>query len=146
MLFILRMSKDYSLWHQLKARIETRLHLPLFREQEVWWISLGANVGFEQDGKHDLFERPVLIFRKFNRELFWAFPLTTQNKQGKFYFSFSLLGQERVLILSQLRSLSAKRLRRRMSKVSDNVFQDLEMCFAQFLKQTAPRLRGASGA
>ena len=22
-----------------------------FREKEVWWIALGVNIGFEQDGK-----------------------------------------------------------------------------------------------
>ena len=133
--------KDYSLWHLLKTEIEGHGHPPFFREREIWWIALGANVGFEQDGKHNYFERPVLIFRKFNKDLFWAFPLTTKSKTGKFYFSFPLLGQQRALIFSQLRVLSAKRLRRRVSKVSDTIFERLENTFIDFIKQTAPRLR-----
>lgn len=36
----------------------------LFYEREIWWCSLGVNIGFEQDGTNDLFERPVLVIKK----------------------------------------------------------------------------------
>jgi hypothetical protein len=33
-------------------------------------VLFGTNVGFEEDGKNDLHERPVLVIRKYNSHLF----------------------------------------------------------------------------
>ncbi len=41
------MSKDFSQWHLIKTIIENEYHGPLFREREIWWCSIGTNVGFE---------------------------------------------------------------------------------------------------
>lgn len=40
-----------------------------FREKEIWWAALGKNVGYETDGKHELFERPVLILNKYSKDI-----------------------------------------------------------------------------
>jgi hypothetical protein len=45
------MEKDFESWHLLKAKINENKTRYLFREQEVWWCFLGANIGDEQDGK-----------------------------------------------------------------------------------------------
>ncbi len=119
------MSKNYSDWHILKSKIEARDELPLFREREIWWCSLGANVGVEQDGKHDRFERPVLVLRKFNREMLWILPLSSKSKDGIFYHQFIVNGETRSVLLSQHRTISAKRLIRRMAKVNQEVFTDI---------------------
>jgi mRNA interferase MazF len=83
------MRKNYTQWHGMKTTIEHEHKARLFREQEVWRCSLGENIGFEQDGKNSFFERPVLILRKFNKELFWGVPMTSKKKEGVFYYSFS---------------------------------------------------------
>lgn len=132
------MQKDFQKWHTLKERIHISNDIILFREQELWWCSLGANIGTEEDGKNELFERPVLIFRKFNNEMFWGLPMTSQQKEGVFYFSFPLHGEDRTAILSQLRMLSAKRLIRRMSKMSDKQFKLLEDSLMRLIKETDP--------
>jgi mRNA interferase MazF len=73
------MKKDYSEWHEKKTDIELSSETRVFfHEREVWWCSLGANVGFEQDGKGIKFARPVIVFKKFNKEVFWALPLSTK--------------------------------------------------------------------
>lgn len=130
------MNKDFQNWHRLKSEIDADRISPLFREQEIWWCSLGANVGFEEDGKNNLFERPVLVFRKFNKDLFLGFPMTSKKKEGKYYFSLSLHGTERSVILSQIRVLSAKRLIRRLGKISDKQFLLLENSFVVLIKET----------
>lgn|SRR3989344_6932188 len=104
------MSKDFSKWHAVKTEIENEYSEKLFREREIWWCSLGMNVGFEQDGKNERFERPVLVFRKFNKGMFWGIPITSKYKEGKFYFSFNIKNEIMVAILSQMRVLSSKRL------------------------------------
>ena len=120
------MIRKFRKWHELKSNIENKTWLPLFREQEIWWCSLGANIGVEEDGKNTLYERPILILRKFNKEMLWALPMTSKKKEGKFYSSFPMHEQDRTVILSQLRVLSSKRLIRRIGKISDNQFSTLK--------------------
>lgn len=132
------MEKDFQKWHILKSTIDTEHQSPLFREQEIWWCSLGANVGFEEDGKNELFERPVLVFRKFNKELFVGLPMTSKKKEGKYYHALHLHDIERSAILSQIRVLSGKRLIRRLGKLSDKQFVALENAFIFLIKETDP--------
>ena len=77
------MKKDYQRWHEEKTAIEDSYgQRVFFHEREVWWCSIGFNVGFEQDGRGEKFARPVLVFKKFNKEVFWAIPLSTKIKTG----------------------------------------------------------------
>src|SRR3989344_8136533 len=136
------MKRDFSKWHSLKSRIDAVQDGMLYRTQEVWWCALGANVGVEADGKNDLFERPVLIFRKFNKDMFWGLPMTSRVKQHKpFHFSFSLHQKSQTAILSQMRILSSKRLIRRLGKVSDAQLVALNKAIVSFITETDP-LRG----
>lgn len=103
------------------TKLKIKLHLSnkekeiYFRKREIWWVSLGANIGHEQEGKHDNFERPVLILRKFNKHLLWAVPLTSKTKENNpYYYQFQLNDEVSAVILSQLRVLSSKRLIRRI--------------------------------
>lgn len=136
------MKKDFQRWHTLKSSIHEASPTPLFRERELWWCSLGANIGVEADGKNDLFERPILVWRKFNKEMFWGLPITSKEKTGKsFYFTFGFQGETPTVVLSQLRVLSSKRLIRRLGKLSDSEFEKLNNAISDFIKETDP-LRG----
>jgi hypothetical protein len=35
-------------------------------EREISWCALGAQVGFEQDGLNENFERPVIVVKNLN--------------------------------------------------------------------------------
>jgi hypothetical protein len=37
---------------------------PLVTAGDIWWASIGENVGSEINGKSRLFSRPVIIFKK----------------------------------------------------------------------------------
>lgn len=112
-------NKDFATWNALKSRIHVEGKEKLFHAQEMWWCALGANVGVEADGKHSLFERPVIVFRKLNADMFWGLPLTSKKKeQRSYYFHFSILGNEQIALLSQMRVFSRKRLIRRITKIS----------------------------
>jgi hypothetical protein len=54
------MEKDFDRWNERKKRIDRHDDEILFHEREIWWSSLGVNVGSEQDGIAANFERPVL--------------------------------------------------------------------------------------
>lgn len=113
------MEKDFWKWHDKKEKIHGEGSRVFFHEREIWFCHLGANVGFEEDGKGDNFGRPVVVFRKFNNEVFWGVPLTTRAKKGRFYHPINLGdGLPRRAILSQLRLLDGKRLYQKIGTVS----------------------------
>lgn len=127
-------SKDYKSWHKLKSQIENEGEEKFFHEQEIWWCSIGVNVGYEEDGKNTKFERPVLVFRKFNKGMYWGIPLTSKIKKGKFYFTFDFKERSSTVILSQLRILSSKRLIRRMGKINKGSFLEIESKISGLIK------------
>ncbi len=135
------MKKDFQKWHTLKAKIDAQHPSPLFREQEIWWCSLGSNVGTEEDGKNKLFERPVIVIRKFSKDMFWGVPATLQKKEGVFYFTFTLFEQEQIALVSQIRTLSGKRLIRRMGKLSTRQFTALKDAVIVLFNKKADPLR-----
>lgn len=121
------MQRDFQTWHTKKSVLEHKLTQTFFHEREVWWCALGANIGFEQDGKGKDFARPVLIFRKFNNNVFLALPLTTKAKVGKFYHPVTLGDDmQRRVILSQLRLVDGKRLLDKISVVSKAEFSQIK--------------------
>lgn len=130
------MFKDFLNWHTKKSDIhndtQSRVY---FNEREIWWCSLGLNVGYEQDGKGQDFTRPVIILKQFNKEVFWALPLTTQLKIGKYYFPVDLGdGRARRITLSQLRLVDAKRLRNKFSVLPENQFVALKKAVIALLR------------
>lgn len=102
-------------WTRLKCRIQTSPErVVYFKEREIWWASIGANIGSEENGKNKLFERPVLILKKFyGGEVAWVVPATSKPRGGGYYF-YSPSGEDpQTFILSQLRTISLKRLLRK---------------------------------
>lgn len=113
------MDKNFDSWNAEKKKIEKVGHNNLvFHEREIWWCSIGLNLGDEQDGKNELFERPVLILRKFNNKIAWILPMSTKEKSGLYYHLLEHDGQKFSVILSQLRLVSVKRFRRFVRKIS----------------------------
>lgn len=134
------MRKDFQKWHSKKSLIHESENRPGFHEREVWWCALGVNVGFEQDGGGRDFLRPVIVFRKFNNEIFWGIPLTNAKKDTEFYFPFSIFQfdvaakeePKKILssaILSQIRLIDAARLNH---KFGDIVAADFELLTKKF--------------
>lgn len=123
--------KDFDGWHPVKKRIEVDCKVPTIRQREIWWCSIGINIGVEQDGKNDLYERPVLVVRKFNNRHFMGIPLTTQLKafplrHTVFYGSgkkSSII--EAQALLSHMRSYDAMRLTRHVARLGTEQFNEL---------------------
>ena len=115
--------KEFKRWNSLKEKIDKKERIVFFRKKEIWWCALGLNVGFEQDGKNNNFERPVLILKKFNKDVLWTVPLTSKNRTGKYYFQVKYNNRTFSVILSQIRLISSKRLLRKIRTFSDIEFE-----------------------
>lgn len=134
-------------WTKLKCRIqaapETR---PYFREREIWWASIGANVGSELNGKNELFDRPVLVLKKFNAEMLWVLPLTTTDKVNRYYLPLRYeVGQKPAkVVLSQIRTISSKRLIKKQRTLPEDEF-DLVLQQLQKMLEKVDPLTGGTG-
>jgi hypothetical protein len=97
-------------------------------------IDYAVGQGFEQNGKNENFERPILVFRKFGKDMLWAIPLTSKIKEGIFYFDIRHLGFKSSLILSQLKLLSSKRLIRKIGIIPANDFANIKDAVIKLVK------------
>ncbi len=120
------MYKDFDKWNEHKKEIHDKSDEGLyFYEREIWWCSLGVNIGYEQDGKNEFFARPVLVLKKFSKDVFIGVPLSTSNKEGRYYFKFNFQNQTSNALLSQIRLFDAKRLKDKLGQLPEEVFKEI---------------------
>lgn len=128
------MNKDFDAWGKLKTSIHySSQSKKLFRKGDIWWCSLGANIGFEEDGKNHLFERPVVVIKKFHKEALLIVPLTTTEKESPYSVPVTVNGLRRAAIISQVRLISPKRLQRRIGYLSMNDLSVLKIALRSML-------------
>ncbi len=73
---------EYDHWNFRKKSLSHTHKKPFFKEGEVWWCSIGINLGTEAKGKGEMFTRPVLIIKKLSSEACIVLPITTQENTG----------------------------------------------------------------
>lgn len=118
--------KKFDIWNNTKKGIDQKEIRALFKEREIFFAHIWENVWFEQNWKWAKFVRPVLIFKKFNKEVFWWIPLTSKKKEWKFYYSFLLNWKENKAILSQLKLIDSKRLIRKIWVIEKEKFLEIK--------------------
>lgn len=122
--------KRFLEWIRLKEKLHTsHAKPPLFKEGEVWWCSIGENIGIEVDGKSKKFSRPVVVFKKLSAEGFLAIPLSTKIKIGTWYVPMSHRNIKCVAVLSQARVLSVKRILEKYGEVNEEEMQKIRSGF-----------------
>lgn len=126
------MTEKYRLleeWNVVKIELHRGGVFRNIKEGDVWWCSMGENVGVEINGKQEFFLRPVLVLKKLSRYGFMGIPLTSQPHKGSWYVSFEFKNKIQNAVLAQARVLSVYRLRRKMGVVPNS---DLELVRAGF--------------
>ena len=120
------MNRDFDTWNKIKKDTNSNEKIIKFQQRHIIFLRMGANVGYEQDGKGKEFLRPVLVYRKFNRRVFYGIPLTSKEKHDKFHFQFEYKkGKKSFAILSQLRLFDIKRAKYYDGKISKKQFEEL---------------------
>ena len=114
------MEKRFEIWIRLKEKLHIIEHRsPFFKENEIWWASLGENIGSEINGKGSLFSRPVLIIKKLSHTTFLGIPMTTRNKEGTWYSKISSGDKTATANLSQIRMFDHRRLSSKLGEISE---------------------------
>lgn len=114
----------FNNWIKLKVKIHISKRIFYPRERQIWWASLGQNVGVEVNGKNEKFERPVLVLKRFNDDSLLILPISSKIKIGNYYFRFiNHSGIENVINFAQTRTISVKRFIRQVGIMSDENFE-----------------------
>ncbi len=124
------MEKDFDGWNELKKKINSRNSIYV-SERDIWFCSVGLNVGSEQSGKHELFERPVLVIKKVTANTFIGVPLTSNKKKGSWYVEIESTSSS--AIISQIKLFDTRRLARKIGVISIEEFEIIKKKLKDYL-------------
>jgi mRNA interferase MazF len=116
------MDKNFDEWNTQKKRLDNQKGDYYFKPAEIWWCSVGVNVGSESCGKGTTFRRPVLILKKLSSTSCIAIPLTSKKKVGSWFAEVTIHTIKRWALLYQIRMMSSKRFQRRLATLDEAEF------------------------
>ena len=120
------MQKDFDRWNKKKKLVQATHSNKFCRERQIWWCTLGLNIGFEQDGTGGDYERPVLILKGLSVQTCLVVPLTTsQHVHPMRILIGQIEGQAASVIMSQIRVIDTKRLTNRIGYADKKIFQSI---------------------
>ena len=100
-----------------------------FKEREIFWLRLGQNIGNEEFGKGNEFQRPVLIIKKLTKNIFIGVPLTTTLKENDYFHQFKYSNQREIIknsaMILQLRTFDKNRLMTRIGMINKEDFEKI---------------------
>ena len=127
--------KRFLEWIGLKEKLHSKLSRPPFvSEGDIWWISLGENVGSEINGKSEIFTRPGIIYKKLSHSFYFIIPTTTKSKQGSWYVSFIHKNKEMFACLHQVRVVDYRRLFSKLGTLDGEDFKKVKLGFESLYK------------
>jgi mRNA-degrading endonuclease toxin of MazEF toxin-antitoxin module len=128
--------KRFDGWNAYGKNLNSIEFQGFFHAREIWWCALGINIGSEQDGTSDLFERPVLILRGIRRDLLLVIPFTTKIADHPHRIYSESTGMPSQLLLDQLRTISSKRLLRKMGSLDLSLFRRVIIEVAEMMLES----------
>jgi mRNA interferase MazF len=132
---IVNAMKDFPTWMKLKEKLDGLTHqAPLVTEGDMWWASIGENVGSEIGGKNHLFSRPVIILKKLAHGFYFVIPTTSKEKSGTWYIPFKHKGKDMAACLHQARSIDHRRLSSKLGTLDAADFERVKKGFHSLYK------------
>ncbi len=102
--------KNFDEWNKVKKKVEDK-EPKNYKERDIWWSYVGINIGNEQNGSHDTFQRPVLVLKGISRSTCFVVPLTTSKKEHISRIDIGIVdGKNAKVILTQVKLMDTKRL------------------------------------
>ncbi len=124
--------KDFSCWFPKKVQLDALEHKPPFVSvRDIWWVSIGENIGSEINGKSELFSRPAIIFRKLSHGLYFVIPTSTKSKEGTWYVPFTHNDRDVVACLHQCRVIDYRRLSTKLGQIDTDDYRRIKNGFSK---------------
>ncbi len=120
------MQKNFDDWNGQKKQIN-ELSGRFYHIRDIWWCTLGVNVGYEQDGAGEVYRRPVLVLAALSRHTCLVVPLSTSEQLHKLRIPIGNFGgKNSVALISQIRVVDTRRFVSRIGIVSPAVFDKVK--------------------
>lgn len=118
------MIKDFDKWNENKKLIHYERNNKQYHARDVWWCLLGVNIGREQDGRGEEYQRPVLILKGLSASTCLVIPLTSSTGKHPMRIPIgSVDGKEASVIISQIRVIDTKRLFEKVCSLNEGMFE-----------------------
>ncbi|MBU3013530.1 type II toxin-antitoxin system PemK/MazF family toxin [Poseidonibacter lekithochrous] len=131
------MNSKYNNWNEIKKSVENENLFVGFKDRDIFYMKMGKNIGYEQDGKGDNFVRPIVLVKGFNKDIFFGIPLSTKIKEGRYYYKFEFQKKNELItniaLLSQMRLFSTKRLLNKIGMMSKEDFEKMKNKFKSLI-------------
>jgi mRNA interferase MazF len=128
------MEKEFDNWNTKKKKIHEKELGVFFHKREIWWCSLGLNVGNEQDGSGDEYRRPVLILKGLSKQTCLIVPLTTSIHAHSMRPPIGLVdNKEASALISQIRVIDSRRLVRKIGYLDQSIFDKIKKIIKELL-------------
>ena len=129
------MIKQFLEWIGIKEKLHGMQHKPPFvSERDLWWASIGENVGSEMNGKSSRFSRPVLILKKLAHGFYLIAPSTTQAHTGSWYVHIRFEEQDEYICLNQIRTIDYRRLYSKLGQIDTDNFAKVKEGLGELYK------------
>ncbi len=127
------MQKDFDAWNERKKHIND-IEPHFYREGEVWWCSIGVNVGVEMDGKGSNFDRPVVVVKGFSRDSLLIVCLTGHRKDDSHHvYLGKIYDRDASANLSQVKLIDSRRLIERLETLDEHLFFYLKTAIRDYI-------------
>ncbi len=121
------MAKPFAQWNKTKIALNDFGGYKRYHARDIWWCTLGINIGFEQDGTGKEYQRPVVILKGFSKQVCLIIPLTTSQKSNPYHIHLGIVdGKDASAIISQLRLIDTKRLVNKIGVVDKPLFETIK--------------------
>jgi mRNA-degrading endonuclease toxin of MazEF toxin-antitoxin module len=120
------MQKDFDEWNKKKKDIHNNGKSKLYHARELWWCSLGVNIGSEQDGSGEKYDRPILVLKGLSKQTCIILPLTSSSEKHKMrIFIGKVQGEKASVIISQIRVVDTRRLIYKIGFLDKEIFNSI---------------------
>lgn len=120
------MTKDFDQWNNIKKEVDGDGLSKLYHAREIWWRSLGINIGFEQNDGGQEYQRPVLILKGMSKDTCYVILLTGSTQKNKNRIVIGLVENTQAsAIISQIRLIDTKRLVEKIGFLDKTKFNEI---------------------
>lgn len=103
--------KDFDGWNHRKQKIDAYTKIQHPKEREIWWCSIGINVGTEVFGKGGDYSRPVLVINADGAENCIVLPISSKIKRRLYSCSVKTDdGKFHSVLVFQIKNIDKRRL------------------------------------
>jgi mRNA interferase MazF len=131
------MEEIFDKWNEVKKIVQNDEQIRLFKQRDIFFINMGQNVGYEQNGKGENFVRPIIILKKITNQMFIGIPLSSQLKKGNWFFEFEFNSKDslsrNIAIIPQIKMFSSRRLLNKIGVIKTNDFEILKQKVKDFI-------------